>query len=102
MGAELALKAALAGDGASDSDLRKYSHDLRRLVKDVSNAYSKFESASVEARVRRLPELVANRYSAQQPSRVETGVIVMDCQHIAGAVARALTNGSLRAMLRNN
>lgn len=102
VGAELALKAALAGNGVSDTDLKKYGHDLRRLVKAVGNVYSKFEITSVNTRMRLLPNLVDNRYSAQQPSRMETGDIVMASQYIAGAVARALTGGSLRARLRNN
>ncbi len=102
VGAELALKAALAGNGASDVELRRYSHNLHNLVNAVSNIYSRFEVTSVNSRMRILPELVDNRYSAQQPSRVETGDIVMACQHIAGAVARALTDGSFRARLMNN
>ena len=102
VGAELALKAALAGNGASDTDLKKYGHDLHSLVRSVSNVYSKFEMISVNTRMRLLPKLVDNRYSAQQPSRMETGEVVMASQYIAGAVARALTGGSFRARLRSN
>ena len=102
VGAELALKAALAGNGANDENLKGYGHDLQRLAKAVSNVYGEFDLASVTARIRLMPKLVDNRYSAQQPSRMETGDIVMACQHIAGAVARALTGGSLRARLRNS
>ena len=102
VGAELALKAALAGNSASDADLKEYGHNLHRLVKAVSNVYSKFEMTSVNTRMRLLPNLVDNRYSAEQPSRKETGDIVMASQYIAGAVARALTGGSLRARLRSN
>ncbi len=102
MAAELALKAALAGNGASDKELKGYGHDLQRLAKAVSAVYSGFESTSVTAQINKLPELVDNRYSTQQPSRMETGNIVMGCQHIAGAVARALTGGSLRARLRTS
>ena len=102
VGAELALKAALAGNGASDADLKEYRHNLHRLVAAVSKVYSKFEMNSVNARMRLLPNLVDNRYSAQQPSRMETGDIVMASQFIAGAVARALTGGSLRARLLGN
>lgn len=102
MGAELALKAALSGNGVSDVDLKKYGHNLPRLVEAVGNVYSRFEMASVETRMRLLPNLVDNRYSAQQPSRMETGGIVMAGQYVAGAVARAVTGGSFRARLRNN
>jgi hypothetical protein len=102
IGAELALKAALAGNGASDEELRGYGHVLQRLAKAVHNVYDEFELTSVTARIRLLPNLVDNRYSSQQPSRIETGEIVMACQYIAGSVARALTSGSLRARLRSN
>ena len=91
VGAELVLKAALAGNDASDADLKGYGHDLHRLVKAVSKIYNRFEITSVNTRMRLLPNLVNNRYSAQQPSRMETGEIVMASQYIAGAVARALT-----------
>ena len=100
VGAELALKAALAGNGASDADLKGYGHDLERLANAVTGVYESFELTSVKARMRVLPKLVENRYSSAQPSRMETGEIVMASQYIAGAVARALTGGCLRARLR--
>ena len=99
VGAELALKAALAGNGASEADLKGYGHDLERLATTVRNVYESFELTSVKARMRVLPKLVENRYSSDQPSRMETGDIVMASQYIAGAVARALTRGSFRARL---
>ncbi len=100
VGVELALKAALAGNGANDADLKGYGHDLERLANAVTDVYESFELTSVKARMRVLPKLVENRYSSAQPSRTETGEIVMASQYIAGAVARALTGGSLRARLR--
>ena len=99
VGAELALKAALAGNGTSDGELKGYGHDLERLANAVTDVYESFELTSVKARMRVLPKLVENRYSPVQPSRMETGEIVMASQHIAGAVARALTGGSFRAKL---
>ena len=100
IGAELALKAALAGKGVSDADLKKkYGHNLSCLVEAVGNLYGSFELASVKTRIRLLPNLVDNRYSPKQPSRKETGAIVMTGQYIAGAVARAVTGGSFRAKL---
>ncbi len=102
VGAELALKAALVGNGASDAHLKGYGHDLERLANAVTDVYESFEVTSVKARMRVLPKLVDNRYSTQQPSRIETGDIVMACQHIAGAVARTLTGGSFRDRLRSN
>ncbi len=100
IGAELTLKAALAGKGVSEADLKdKYGHKLSNLVEAVGNHYGSFELASVKARMPLLPDLVKNRYSPEQPSRMETGAIVMTGQYIAGAVARAVTGGSFRARL---
>ncbi len=97
IGAELALKAALAGKGLSDADLKKYGHNLSRLVEAVGNLYGSFELVSVKEKMYLLPHLVDNRYSPEQPSRMKTGAIVMAGQYIAGAVARAVTGGSFRA-----
>ena len=99
IGAELALKAALAGKGVNEAALKNYRHNLDRLVKAVGNLYGSFELASVMERMRLLPNLVDNRYSSEQPSRMETGAIVMAGQYIAGAVARAVSGGSCRAKL---
>lgn len=92
--AELGLKAALAGNAASYKDLNGYRHDLLRRAEAVNHACSEIEATSVAARIRMLPMLVDNRYSAQQPSRMETGGIVMICEYNSGAVAQALTGGS--------
>ena len=100
MGAELALKAALRGKGLTEKCLRKnYSHNLDRLVEKVGQEYENFNTDVVLERCPNL-QLVENRYSGEQPGRKETGKIVMDCQWIAGEVARALTGGSLQARLK--
>ena len=49
VGAELALKSALAGNGVSDADLKGYGHDLERLANAVSEIYDRFELTSVKA-----------------------------------------------------
>ena len=85
----------------SGADLKKYyGHDLPRLVEAVGNSYGSFDVDSVKARMRLLPNFVDNRYSREQPNRMETGAIVMTGQYIAGAVARAVTGGSFRANLK--
>lgn len=94
LGVEFSLKAALAEKGKKDTDLKELRHNLPKLAEEVGKLYSTFERASVEERIRRLPELVSNRYSPDQPNRIETGKIVMDGQHIAGAIARAVTENS--------
>ena len=97
MAAELSMKGALVGAGADDSELRRLGHDFAKLARGVGEAYAHFEFEEAMEEVRNLPELVPNRYSAEQPGRNETGSIVMSSQAIAGAVARALTGGGLLA-----
>ncbi len=93
--AELAMKAALAGAGANEDDLKALGHDFSKMARAVGEAYEEFGLEAVMEDVGNLPELVPNRYSPKQPGRDETGLIVMSSQAIAGAVARVLTGGSL-------
>ena len=100
IGAELSLKAALAAKGKTDAELKSYGHNRLKLVEEVGSLYNKFDLPSIRARMQVLPDLVPNRYSSNQPSRMETGEIVMAAQSIAGESARAVTGGSLRRNLR--
>lgn len=99
--AELSMKAALAGAGIGESELKNLGHDFVKLAEAVGSAYEKFELRAVMDHARSLPELVPNRYSSKQPGRNETGSIVMSSQAIAGAVARVLTGGSLLSLLED-
>lgn len=98
LAAELSMKAALAGAGADETTLKDLGHDLKRLAEAVAVEYGAFELPAVVKEVRILPKLVPNRYAETQPDRHETGRIVMASQAIAGAVARALTGGSFKAL----
>ena len=97
MAAELSMKGALAGAGADDSELRRLGHDFAKLARAVGEAYAEFDLEEAMEEVGNLPELVPNRYSAEQPGRNETGSIVTSSQAIGGTVARALTGGGLLA-----
>lgn len=98
LAAELSMKAALAGAGADETTLKDLGHDLKRLAEAVAADYGAFELSAVVEDVQTLPKLVPNRYAEKQPDRCETGRIVMASQAIAGAVARALTGGSFKAL----
>jgi hypothetical protein len=56
-----------------------------------------FDVDRVVRTLKRLPPYVENRYSAEQPSRTETGHIVMGAQYVAGEVMRQITGYSIRA-----
>ena len=94
IGAELAMKAALLACNYSEEKIIKYGHNLKKLSKSVGEEYSSFDELKIFDIVSALPQYVENRYSPQQPSRSEVGKIVMDAQHVAGEVARALTGFS--------
>ena len=98
--AELSLKAALAAKGKNEAELKSFGHDRSKLVDEVDQLYQKFDTALVRSRMQVLPDLVPNRYSSAQPSRMETGEIVMAAQFLAGEAARAVTGGSLRRNLK--
>lgn len=99
--AELALKAALAGAGVKDRELKNLGHILVELVKAVGEEYKDFELEKTLEHTAKLPSLVPNRYSSAQPGRNDTGVIVMASQAVSGAVARVLTGSSLLRIIES-
>jgi hypothetical protein len=99
IGAELALKGGLAAIGANESERRKHSHNLASAATAYSAAHTGFDLDRVLATVKRLPAFVENRYSTAQPTRIETGHIVMGVQYISGEVMRQITGFSFRSRL---
>jgi hypothetical protein len=99
IGTELSIKAGLAAAGTDEAGRRKFGHNLGSAVSALSAAYPNLDVNRVLAAVGLLPPYVANRYAATQPSRVETGHIVMKAQYIAGEVMRQVTGYSLRSAL---
>lgn len=99
IGAELALKAGLAASGADEAARRRHSHDLTSAATALGEAYPNFDLARILSTVQRLPAYVDNRYSPIQPSRLETGHIVMGAQYIAGEVMRQVAAFSIRSSL---
>ena len=93
--AELSMKGALKGAGAQEGELKGLGHNFEMLVRSVGERYTKFEVEQAMKHAGVLPALVPNRYSEEQPDRIQTGQIVMASQAIGGLVARALTGGSL-------
>lgn len=88
LGSELALKAAIAGTGAQERDLRSFGHDLDRMANAVADCYPVVKRDQLLHHVALLPPFVANRYSMKQPTRREAGAIVMSAQFIAAEAMR--------------
>ncbi len=97
LGAELALKGALRGKGYTEDQLKQspYGHNLNNLVEKVGEELEGYDKDKALQQCHDLPQLVENRYTDDQPNRIEAGKIVMSCQFIAGEVARVLTNWRL-------
>jgi hypothetical protein len=99
IGTELSIKAGLAAAGTDEASRKKFGHNLSAAINALSAIYPHFDAKRVLTAVEQLPPYVANRYAATQPSRVETGHIVMKAQYIAGEVMRQVTGYSLRSAL---
>ena len=93
--AELAMKAGLLNVGMLNKELRALGHDFEKMVRALNRVYPSLKTEEALGHVKKLPKLVTNRYSPEQPGRIQTGEIVMASQAIIGEVARLLTEGSL-------
>lgn len=99
IGAELALKAGLAAQGADEKERRKHGHDLASAANAFSKGRQAFDLDRVVNTIKRLPQYVENRYSSEQPNRMAVGRIVMGAQYIAGEVARQIGEFSIRSAM---
>lgn len=97
LGTELALKAGLAAHGVTDSELKqKFGHDLRKAAKQLHNFEPGFDVARVSRVIKTFPHYVSSRYEGNQPSRIETGHILMGAQYIASEVTRRFSDRDFR------
>lgn len=97
IGAELAVKAGLASNGVGDAQLRKiYGHNLGKAAEALGDLEPRFDVDRVVRAASGFPDFAQSRYSGPQPSRIETGHIVMKAQYIASEVTRTFTDRNLR------
>lgn len=96
---ELAMKAGLAAAGVAEGERRKHGHNLLTMAEQYALAMPRFDLPRVTAAIQRMPAYVENRYSPNQPSRVETGHIAMNAQYIGAEVMRQVTGYSIRDAL---
>jgi hypothetical protein len=83
--------------GATEKEYKRHGHDLGSAVCQFEKQHSAFDSNRVSRVIATLPRYVENRYSPEQPGRIETGHIVMGCQYIAGEVMRQVTGFTIRS-----
>ena len=97
IGAELAIKAGLASNGFDDVQLRKqFGHDLSNAARALGDFEAAFDSDRVIRAISTFPDFAQSRYSGAQPSRIETGHILMKSQFVASEVTRTFTDRNLR------
>jgi hypothetical protein len=75
---------------------KSHGHNLKSAADAFAKAYPGFDLQRVKSTIARFPPYVANRYSPQQPSRIETGHIAMGAQYIAGEIMRQVCGYSFR------
>lgn len=97
LGTELALKAGLAAHGVCDEDLKKIGHNLKKAATRLSNLETGFDVARVTRVINLFPDYVKSRYEGPQPSRIETGHVLMGAQYIASEVTRQFSDRDIRA-----
>ena len=97
IGAELAVKSGLASNGVEDAQLRRvYGHNLRKAAEALGDLEPRFDADRVIRAASDFPDFAQSRYSGPQPSRIETGHILMKAQYIASEVTRTFTDRNLR------
>lgn len=96
IGTELAIKAGLVAGGATEQGYRKHGHDLKSAANAFREKYANFDVARILRVISIFPKYVENRYSPIQPSRIETGHLVMGAQYIAGEVMRQVAGYTIR------
>ncbi|HTG38608.1 hypothetical protein [Sphingomonas sp.] len=97
IGAELAIKSGLACHGVDQVQLRKiYGHDIGKAARALGDLESDFDAGRVIRAISKFPDFARSRYTGAQPSRAETGRILMDAQYIASEVTRTFTERNLR------
>jgi hypothetical protein len=86
---ELASKAALVSAGTDEETLKdKFGHNLLKLAKEVGRVHPAFDVERVTRSLGTMPSYVPNRYSGDQPGRMESGHIVMRAQYIVSEIVR--------------
>jgi hypothetical protein len=96
---ELALKSGAAAQGLQEKQIERFGHKVFKLVDFVAAPWSGFDSDRVRRVVTRAPQYVSNRYSPQQPKRLEVGHTVMGAQYVVAEVTRQISNRDFRSYL---
>lgn len=99
---ELSLKSGAAAQNLDEEAIRdRFGHKVDDLAKFIGTAWPAFDVDRVRRVISRQPKYVQNRYSADQPSRVEVGHATMAAQFVVAEVVRQMSDRNLRADLES-
>lgn len=97
---ELSLKSGAAAQNLSEKAIKdQFGHDLDELAVFVGNVWPAFDADRVRRVISRQPKYVPNRYSANQPKRLEAGHTVMGAQYVVAEVMRQMSTRNMRGDL---
>lgn len=97
---ELALKAGAAAQGLAEKDIKeRFGHNNNDTADFVGASWPSFDCARVKRVLAKQPSHVLNRYSAEQPDRLEVGHLVMGAQYVVSEVVRQLSDRDFRSGL---
>lgn len=97
LGIELALKAGLAANGATEDQLKDdYGHNFAKMTTDLAKLEVGLDRDRVLRALKDLPAYVPSRYASDQPTRIESGHIMMKSQYVVSEVVRQIGNRDIR------
>lgn len=96
LGAELAIKSGLAGNGYDEKELRKIGHNLEKGTRALGQLEPTFDTERVLRSVSTFPNFSDSRYGGAQPDRRQMGHILMKAQFIASEVTRLFSDRNIR------
>ncbi|MGC1784850.1 MAG: hypothetical protein WA708_20210 [Acidobacteriaceae bacterium] len=97
LGTELVLKAAILALGYPEKELKgSFGHDFAKMLNHLKLKSFLIDQAKILKIVQSFPQLVTNRYSKDQPTRLATGHILMGVQYIASEIMRQLSGRDVR------
>lgn len=94
---ELALKSGAAAFGLGEDEIKKrFNHRNSEIAEFVADRWTTFDLDRVKRVISKQPPYSQNRYSAQQPNRVEVGHLTMSAQYLVAEVVRQMCDRDFR------
>ncbi|CAN7552130.1 hypothetical protein [Duganella sp. LjRoot269] len=99
LSAELAMKGVLAYLGQSESQLRRYGHNIEALSKAVVERVPRANDHFFLAACVGFPNYVESRYASHQRTKIQLGKLGMRAQYVAAEAIRRLSKRDFAATI---